>query len=69
MTTHRRRRFVIRVLIWALPGGMILTTSCGRDVRNALTDAGTTFLAQSASDLLQALFPVADWVADQNQTA
>ena len=60
-----RRRWTIRaakMLLWLVPGTTLLGTSCTQEFRDGLIDAGVVFMTNTATEVLQALFPVADWV-------
>ena len=52
---------VARYLIWLLPGATVLGGGCSaRDVRDSLVAAGLDFVQDSALELLDAAFPVAE---------
>ncbi len=53
-------RRIFRWMLWLAPGAGALTTSCGADVRDAVTAASLDFVQQSAFDLLTALISVND---------
>jgi len=63
---HRISRIAM-ALLWFVPGTMVLGSSCARDFRDDLVAAGTGFVADTAIDVLEALFPVADWVTAATQ--
>lgn len=46
----------------ALPGSTLLGTSCAEDIRLSLVSAGLDFIEGSAGTILEALFPVEDFV-------
>ncbi len=61
----RKRRVISRIaiaLMWLVPGTMALGSSCARELRDSMVDAGTGFVADTAVDVLEVLFPVADWL-------
>jgi hypothetical protein len=51
-------RRIFRCTLWLAPGAGLFTTSCGADVRDAVTAASLDFVQQSAFDLLTALVSV-----------
>ena len=63
MTRPRTISRVTATLIWLVPGTAILGTSCTTEFRDSLVDAGASFVADTAADVLEALFPVGDWLS------
>ena len=63
MTRPRTVSRITAALIWLVPGTAVLNTSCATEFRDSLVDAGAGFLADTAADVLEALFPVADWLS------
>ena len=53
---------IVVALMWLVPGTVVLGSSCAKDVRDTLIDAVVGFVGDAASELLRALFPVADWL-------
>jgi hypothetical protein len=51
---------IYRWLLWLAPGAGLMTSSCGADVRDAVTAASLDFVQQSVFDLLSALISVND---------
>ena len=56
-----KQNWVVRIgrgLGLVASGGMVLGTSCARDIRESLVSAGLDFVEGSAGIVLEALFPV-----------
>jgi|CXWL01.1.fsa_nt_gi hypothetical protein len=49
-----------RGLVLVASGGMVLGTSCARDIRESLVSAGLDFVEGSAGIVLESLFPIED---------
>ena len=47
-----------RGLVLVASGGMVLGTSCARDIRESLVAAGLDFVEGSAGIVLESMFPV-----------
>lgn len=47
-----------RGLVLVATGGMVLGTSCARDIRESVVAAGLDFVEGSAGIILESLFPV-----------
>ena len=62
----KRRRWGVRVLVvlaYLAPGAVLMGSSCAVDVRDAVLDAGVSFIGDTVSQLLDAVFPVEQIVA------
>ena len=49
--------------MWLFPGTGLLSTSCTKEFRDSLIDAGAEFVQETASDVLSVLFPIGDWIS------
>ena len=62
----KRRRWGVRVLVvlaYLAPGAVLMGSSCAADVRDAVINAGVSFIGDAASQLLDAVFPLEEIVA------
>ena len=52
---------LVQRMMWLVPGAAIVGTSCGlTDIRDAAVAAGLDFVEDSASEVLNAVFPVGE---------
>ena len=56
-------KWISRALLWIIPGSAVLGTSCAGDIRKNLVAAGLGFVKDGAGSVLDAAFPVADWLS------
>lgn len=52
----------MKALMLLLPGATVLGTSCGVETRDAAIGAGADFVGDSIGAILNALFPVEEWL-------
>lgn len=56
-------KWISKALLWIIPGSAVLGTSCAGDIRKSLVSAGLGFVEDSAGTVLEATFPVEEWVS------
>ena len=69
MNRSRRVSRLAMALMWLVPGTGLLGTSCVKELRDGLIDAGVAFVGDTAADVLQALFPLGDWLSGPSSGA
>ncbi|GMU22465.1 MAG: hypothetical protein AMXMBFR13_25510 [Phycisphaerae bacterium] len=60
-------KLVGRMVMWLVPGSMVLGTSCGAQLKDSVVGAGVDFVGQSVLTALEILIPVEDIVAGDGQ--
>lgn len=66
MNRSRRVSRLAVALMWLVPGTGLLGTSCAKELRDGLVDAGVAFVGDTATDVLEALFPLGDCLSGQS---
>lgn len=65
MSRKNWRTRIGRLVVLAVPGMMVLGTSCASDIRRSLVAAGLDFVKSNAGDVLGTLFPVDQFLNGQ----
>ena len=65
MVTKDWRARMGRLAMLAVPGMMVLGTSCATDIRHSIVAAGLDFVESSAGDVLSLIFPLQDQLGGQ----
>lgn len=52
-------KWMTRLAMWAVPGSLVLGTSCATEMRDAAINAGATFVGNFLSAVLTGFLPAA----------